>query len=560
MLELRDVDNQLIRSWKLRKADSGYKNIVFSIHTTDVLSVYQDQQAITIFYGFLDQNYAGTAAQFIHSVLLKKGAGGLNACYGSFVVLQYNLNTQKITLSNDALGDFAAHYTINQENNTLHISDLPDLLLDKGNKEINNERLIHYFALSKPQKNANFFKHIKQVNPGQYLTFEHGKINSSYYYQPPQEVNFKNTSSEDLSTQFLELMQAAITYQTQGQAQIGVMMSGGMDSTFVAANALKTNKRVSAFSYVFPTIPDANESLWIDSMRTLDIEMNTFAGESYWPLKQPHPVSINSPLNNPYRNLKEVIYKKAHSKDIKILLSGVFADHLYTGYIYWLIDLFKKRPLHAIKSLFLTMKQSGFTAGLRQVSPKKWSSQITYSAPWLSQQAGQQFKEILAASNQPFKHPHPQQYDLVYSLSTAQNVWLDYEFSYQHGLFVRHPFRDRRVVEFLMSIPAWILGSNQLPKTFVREAAKDLLPESIIRRTIQTTLTPLFIKGVLGKEFPRVKGLLSGSDTSWQNYIQEELVNKLLENSNVANKEIDYMLLWQCVGYEMWQERLRFLV
>ena len=115
-------------------------------------------------------------------------------------------------------------------------------------------------------------------------------------------------------------------------------MSGGMDSTFVAANALKTNKKVSAFSYVFPTIPQANETMWIDSMRSLDIQMNTFVGESYWPLKQPHPVSLNSPLNNPYRNLKEVIYKNAQNKNIKILLSGVFADHLYTGYIYWLVD------------------------------------------------------------------------------------------------------------------------------------------------------------------------------------------------------------------------------
>ncbi len=557
MLKLRTADNQLIQSWKV---DSSYKNIVFSVHTTDVLSVYQDQQAITVFYGFLDQDYAATAAQFIHSILLTKGTDGLKACYGSFLVIQYDLNTQKITVSNDALGDFAAHYYINKKDNTLHISDLPDLLLNQDNKAINNERLIHYFALSKPRNNANFFAEIKQVNPGQYLIFGQGKIDSGYYYQPPQEVNFKNTSSEDLSAQFLELMQTVISYQTQGQTQIGVMMSGGMDSTFVAANALKTNKRVSAFSYVFPAIPEANESLWIDSMRTLDIEMNTFAGESYWPLKQPNPVSINSPLNNPYRNLKEVIYKKARSKDIKILLSGVFADHLYTGYIYWLIDLFKKRPLHAIKSLFLTMKQSGFTAGLRQVSPKKWSSQITYSAPWLSQSAHQQFAEILASSNRPFKHPHPQQYDLVYSLSTAQNVWLDHEFSYQHGLFVRHPFRDRRVVEFLMSIPAWILGSNQLPKKWIRETAKELLPGAVTRRTTKTTLTPLFIKGVLEKEFTRVQKLLNSPDASWQNYIQQDLVKKLLENSKVANKEIDYMLLWQCVSYEMWQERLRSVV
>ncbi len=558
MLELRGTDKQIIQSWEI---DSTFNKVVFSIHTTDVLSVYEDHQAITLFYGFLDQEFSNTAAQYVHSILLDKGTDGLNDCYGSFVVLQVDIKTGAITLSNDALGDFAAHYCI-AENNGLHISDLPDLLMNKSNTIVNEGRLIHYFALSKPQANAHFFEHIKQVNPGQCLTFENGKITSNNYYQPPENVNFENTSVENLSSKFLALMQSAISYQTQGQERVGVMMSGGMDSTFVTANALKVNKKVSAFSYVFPTIPEANESLWIDSMRSLDtmgLEMNTFVGESYWPLKQPHPVSLNSPLNNPYRNLKEVIYKKAHSKNIKILLSGVFADHLYTGYIYWLVDQAKKRPFQAVKSLYSTMKTTGFINGLRQVSPKKWTGKIKHSAPWLNQQALKQFEEIQDSSAKLFNHPHPQQFDLVYSLSTAQNVWLDHEFSYRHGLFVRHPFRDRRVVEFLMSIPAWILGNNQSPKAFVKQTAKGVLPDLIIRRKTLTTLTPLFIKGVLEKEFPRVQSLLSSADASWQNYIQEDRINKLLKDPKAVNQEIDYMLLWQCVSYEMWQEKLRSL-
>jgi len=554
MLELRDKDNQIIRFWEL---DSTFKKIVFSVHTNDILSVYQDKQAITIFYGFLDQAYNHEAASYVHKILIKKGIDGLNDCYGSFVVMQVDLNTGTITLSNDALGDFAAHYTINEGSNTLHVSDLPDLLLNKNNKEVNQERIIHYFALSKPKKNAHFFENIKQVNPGQYLTFKNEKVNSAYYYHPPKNVDFKNTSVEDLSAEFLTLMQTAITYQTQGQKKIGAMMSGGLDSTFVTANALKVHKKISTFSYVFPTISEANESMWIDSMRSLNIQMNTFVGESYWPLKQPHPVSINSPLNNPYRNLKEVIYKNAHNQNIKILLSGVFADHLYTGYIYWLVDQIKKRPFLAVKSMFSTIRQSGFVSGLKQISPKKWSSHINCSAPWLNQQTLKQFEEIQASTKKPFYHPHPQQYDLVYSLSTAQNVWLDHEFGYRHELFVRHPFRDRRVVEFLMSIPAWVLGTVHTPKSFVRQTAKGMLPDIITRRTTQTTLTPLFVKGLLEKEFPRVKSLLNNPKASWQNYVQQDLVKKLLKNPLAVNQEIDYMLLWQCLGYEMWQEKLR---
>lgn len=552
MLELRSNEHELIKEWEI---ESTFKKVIFSIHTTDVISVYEDKQAITLFYGFLDQDYEGSAAQFVHSLLINKGPKGLSDCYGSFVVFQYDLKTQKIILSNDALGDFAAHYYINQD--ILYISDLPDLILNKNNKEVSERRLVEYFAISKPQDNVGFFKHIKQVNPGQFLVLHKGKIIKGKYYSPNETVNFKNTSIEDLSQSFIELMQSAIKYQTKGYDQVGVMLSGGMDSTFVTANAVQVCKKISTFSYVFPNIPEADESIWLDSMRSLDIEMNTFVGESHWPLKDPYQVSINSPLNNPYRNLKEVIYKSAQSKQIKMLLSGVYADHLYTGYIYWLIDQIKKQPLTAVKSLFSTMKQCGFVTGLRQVSPRKWSNQIKPKTQWLSYQAQQQFNEIQSSSSVVFKHPHPQQFALVYALSTAQSVWLDHEHGYRNGLFVRHPFRDRRVVEFMMSIPAWILGNNQLSKTFVRTTAKDLLPEAITRRKTLSTLTPFFVKGLLDKEHSKVKKLLSGSHATWQNYLKEELISKIIKDPKSVNQEKNYLHLWQCVSYEMWQEKLR---
>ncbi len=206
MLELRGADNQIINSWEV---ESTFKKIVFSIHTTDVLSVYEDQQVITIFYGFLDQGFSNTPAQLVHSKLIDKGADGLNDCYGSFVVMQVDLNTGTITLSNDALGDFAAHYCMDKKNG-LHVSDLSDLLLNQDNKAVSQERLIHYFALSKPKKNAHFFEQIKQVNPGQYLTFRNGETTSKYYYQPPENVDYKNIPIEDSSSKFLELMQSVI--------------------------------------------------------------------------------------------------------------------------------------------------------------------------------------------------------------------------------------------------------------------------------------------------------------------------------------------------------------
>lgn len=552
MLKIQDVNKQLIKQWENLKCSN---TLIFSINKTDLLHIHENQKSITLFYGFLDQDYDKCAAAYVGKILNAQGAKGLNDCYGSFIVVHYNYSSKTFVLANDALGDFSLHYC-KKEDGILHLSELPEPLLTRTNCEVNQDRLIHHFALAKPQVNAGFYQQIKQLDAGQYLIVDND-INRFHYYKPPEKVDYKSTEINNLSKQFKDLMQSAISYQTRGQKRIGVMLSGGLDSTFVAANALKTGKAVSTFSYVFPNMPEANETLWIDSMRHMSFDMHTFVGESsYWPLKSPWYVSLNAPVGNQYRHLKDVIYQKARHKDIKILLTGVYADHLYTGYIYWLVDQIKRRPLKAIASMYSTMSKYGIKQGLRQVAPAKWSSYAKSKNRFLNKAASQRFKELQNKQSK-YHHPHPQQFSLVYGTSTAQSVWLDHEHAYRHDIFVRHPFRDRRVVEFLMSLPAWILGTNEIKKAFVRQTSIDLLPETIIRRTKTTTLTPLYIEGVLNKEFHRVKALLTHSHCQWQDYVNQEIVMGLLNNPSDIKQDADLMLLWQCITFEMWQNRLR---
>jgi len=552
MLKVFDENKKLLHKWEIL---SSYDAVEFIVHKSDILHIHKDESGITMLYGFLDIDYGDNAAKFINNII-NKGINGLNSCYGSFVLFHYDSTTQKILLTNDALGDFAAHY--HKKNGLLQISDLPNLLLTPENNQTRKDRIVHYFAISKPLDNAAFFEEIKQVNPGQYIIFTGNDTSNDFYYKPPDEVDYKHASVEELSNQFKELMQQAIRFQTQGHERLGVMLSGGMDSTFVAANGLKTGKKINTYSYVFPKTPDANESIWIDSLRSLGFDMNTFAGEAYWALKAPVYCSINSPVNNQYRPLKDVIYQKAESEGVKMLLTGVFADHLYTGYIYWLVDQAKNNPFVAIKSLYQTMRNHGIKTALRQVSPRKWSHKIRRTAPWLNKNTNDRFSEINQI-NINYKHPHPQQFALVYGLSTAQFSWLDHEHGYRHNLYVRHPFRDRRVVEFLMSLPAWILGTIDQPKKLVRFASRNLLPDTIIRRKTPTTLLPIMSKGLLDKEFDKVKQILINENSSWQNYIQEEIIHRIINNPKAVNEEIDFVILWQCLSYEMWKTRIRSL-
>jgi asparagine synthetase B (glutamine-hydrolysing) len=218
------------------------------------------------------------------------------------------------------------------------------------------------------------------------------------------------------------------------------------------------------------------------------------------------------------------------------------------------VDQIRYKPFSALKSLFNTTKNKGFITCLRQISPAKFSKSIKIKSPWLTSIAQNELAKL--NNKTKIQHPHPQQFDLVYGISTAQSVFLENEHAFKHQVHLRHPFRDRRIVEFLMALPAWVLGDINNPKRFIRTTAKDLLPQSILNRNKISTLQPLFNLGVFDKEFEKVKEVLTDRSCQWQNYVKKELILNTLNTRKNQLKENHQVILWQCLNYELWRSRI----
>ncbi len=550
MIVVLNHNKETLHQWHY--VNCPYK-LDFTIHQPALFSAHDSKDSLTLFYGFIDQEKNGlNNAHFFCDKIESLGANkALNECYGSFIIIHCNKETHEIILANDALGDFALHYTYDK--NHLFISDLPSTLLTNQNKQINQARIVEFFALTQPSDNGCYYENITQINPGHLVIYKNNEFTDRCYYTPPTQVNFKQLSMQELGIKYRQLLKQAVKWQTYNQTEVAVMMSGGMDSTFVAASSLSDDKKISSFSYTFPKFKEADESQWIASMSELDIDLHTFAGENYWPLKPEWYVSLNSPVSNPYRLLKNKIYLQVANRSIETLLTGVYADHMYVAHIYWLVDLLKKQPLTGLKELISLVKSKGFYQALKHISPSKWSKKVQSKPYWLSTQAQQIFQH---RENKRLSHSHPQQFNLVYGIDTAQSVWLDNEYTNQYGITIRHPYRDRRVVEFITSIPAWLIGNSKDSKLFVHTSAKSLLPKKIIQRGKTTTLKPLFEKGILHKELLQVRALLLHPKSRWQEFIDDKIILSLLDNPNNNYPELHYLLLWKCISFEMWVKKI----
>jgi asparagine synthase (glutamine-hydrolysing) len=552
VLSIYNKERQLLLQWPLKQNPN---HLEFRASRIDLLSQCKKEDRILLFYGYLDMDWHSydSPAEYLINRFPQGLKENLHQLFGSFIIIGFENNSYWI--ANDAMGDFLPSYY--QSDNTLIVSDFADQIISSENCDKNDLRLSHFFASSQPTHNISYFSSIKQLKGGEKLTWAKNTTSVSTYYQPEIDVEYQRDDPKYWAERLKKTLMQAISYQCDGQKEVNVQLSGGLDSSLVMAMAKELGLEIKTHSYVFPNIPESDESLWIDSMSRMELRMNRFVGESHWPLKYPWPVSGNSPLMNPYRHLKQTIYKQVANQPSKFIITGVFADHLYSGYIYWLKDALRKNTVYGIKNFIESIKKFGLKPSLQQISSSKWRKKISSSSPFLHPERLSQINDDL--SEKKIQHCHPLQYQLVFGGFTAQSCHFENEWAHKNKVHIRHPFRDRRVVELLMQIPAWILGDVFNHKKLARTAGQDLLPDSVLRRTKITTLKPLFVKGVLNKEFSRVQALLKSSDCDWQDYIQTDVIDNILNAPESQQPDSHLLMLWQCISYELWKKRLKSL-
>jgi asparagine synthetase B (glutamine-hydrolysing) len=119
-------------------------------------------------------------------------------------------------------------------------------------------------------------------------------------------------------------------------------------------------------------------------------------------------------------------------------------------------------------------------------------------------------------------------------------------------LELRHPYRDRRLAEFVLTLPAYQLYNRGFYKYILRMAMKDILPHPILSRFQSTPLLPLFSRG-LERESGMLQACFQDPDAAWRKYVRPDW---LLEQSKVKlTPETDgprAVVPWLCASYAIW--------
>jgi asparagine synthase (glutamine-hydrolysing) len=125
-----------------------------------------------------------------------------------------------------------------------------------------------------------------------------------------------------------------------------------------------------------------------------------------------------------------------------------------------------------------------------------------------------------------------------------------------YSLEVRHPFMDKRLIEFCLALPAEQKLHQGWSRMIVRRALADVLPESVQWRGGKADMTANFLHGLLVRDRSTLDEVMQNHLEPLQPYINLDVLNQAYQRLTTdQRRREDNLIVWRSVVLALWLQR-----
>jgi asparagine synthase (glutamine-hydrolysing) len=366
------------------------------------------------------------------------------------------------------------------------------------------EALDTYLAVGYAPAPRTCFDGMTKLGAGTYLTVDARGIRETTFWRLGYPAREPRRTDEEYAKDLEDILRAAVVSHTQADIRVGALLSGGWDSSILAAMAAPVVPgRLATYSVIFPENPGVDESrfsrMMADHIGSEHHEIEFRASDV--PRLLPDAVwHREEPFTGP--GLPEFQVAALAARDVKAVLSGQGSDELFGGYFWqhagarWYrlravvpplaAQLAARLPLPARCRLPLRLLGARDAAAadaewMRALTPAEKDRLLRPGLRPATPDAGP-FRcppETLATCRDPFQRRAA--LDFCRRLTDGILVTGD-RMAMAHSLELRMPFLDRAVVDFAAALPTDMKVRAGQEKYVLRHLTSLLPPEIAARR------------------------------------------------------------------------------
>jgi asparagine synthase (glutamine-hydrolysing) len=519
------------------------------------------------------------------------GADCVQHLRGMFAFAIWNRNTKTLFIARDRLGIKPLYYKIDGQR-LLFGSEIKAVLAHGGLRpEFDRAALPEFLAFGYLSGVESFYSGIKKLLPGHTMTVgPDGTAEIRQYWDLDASKPHESRDESYYVRSYRELLEGAVNSHLMSDVPLGVFLSGGLDSSAVAALMTKIRREpIETFSVgygeeTYSELPYAR--MVSEHIKSLHREVVMSEEDFFGAL--PHLIwHEDEPLVWPSSVSLFFVARLARER-VTVVLTGEGSDETlagYTRYAFTLKNAAFDRTYRSVvpRVLRRVLRNSVATSSLLSATLRRklehtfigkdgeaWDSfyfdnflsafSAAEQSQLLTEEFASEFAPTMAYKNvlgywdrsageageamlQRLLYTDIKTY-LVELLMKQDNM------SMAASIESRVPFLDHVLVEFATRIPQEVQIQGLAGKRILKRAMEDLLPHEIIYRPKLGFPTP-WSRWLAGPRLENIRSLLLEQRSLERGYFRREAIEKLFDEHR-ANHRDNYDRIWRLLNLELW--------
>lgn len=456
---------------------------------------------------------------------------------GMFALAIWDVVSETLFLARDPFGIKPLYY-YQDEDTLLFASEMKSLLeYPSLNRRLDLAALDSYFgSLSLPEPHT-VFRNVKKLPPGHFIKVSKGHLQLQRFWRPRFTGSKTHPRPQILSEQVRKELQRSVKISLRSDVPVGVLLSGGLDSSTIAAFASRENgSRLHTFSVAFKE-DEFNESSF---SRIVSKAFRTRHHEIVVTKKRATEIAsrLTKLIDEPFADCSSIptyAVCELASGYVKTVLSGEGADELFGGYPWHTTKNQARQEEHPAKVIFSRDERTEL-----------------YSSEWR-----QELRKLRL--NLHTRSPHSLS-PLNQSLLADLRFYLPSDILFKsdrvsmiHSLEIRVPFLNRQFAELAMALPDKMKVDRSQRKVLLKQMMRGVLPDCVLDRPKKGFSIPLDLwlweKGAW-------RDMIYDTIFSRTTREREQFKMRTLERMQQEHERLQGLhgyKLWTVFAFEMWQ-------
>lgn len=434
---------------------------------------------------------------------------------GACAAVWYDASKKRVLMFSDSVGYHFVYYTI--EDGKLYFSSLLEPLAQVRKELHVNERYLSDYI---GQDNLNVFTECEEtpfsevfrIAPAQKVLVTEKELKKEYYWDPiGKRKRLRLGSDEEYKEAFLKLYRKCTEQTLRSAGKTAIFLSGGYDSTSVAALATEILRNRGENLVAYTSVPlkgcviDRGEHYETDESeavkktaefyKNIDLHLCDFPEMHPWFSAPEYQKVCEIPYKSPENSLWiEGIMKKAAEDGCRVIIGGMFgngtvsydnARHYFARLLCRGHLLRLRREINRMHEVRHYTRKSMWLTTIRDIVCRSSKSErrTGYVQESYLKKTGarKRLDENLRRTNRWMQN-ETGYHRCFFGRDTFRHYG---EFSQHHSLYsgvlLLDPTRDRRMVDFCMSLPPDQFTANGKMRRMITEYMEELMPPHILK-------------------------------------------------------------------------------